>query len=63
MATKKSKPRKREPDPRLVLARLPREVYKRVKALANERHTGKPWVAGELLEAALDALEAVEVKR
>lgn len=58
MATKKSKPRKREPDPRLTLVRLPREVYKRVKALADERHTDVPWVAGELLEAALKALEA-----
>lgn len=60
MATKKSKPKKRVADPGLTGVRLPREVYKRVKALADQRHTGIPWVAGELLESALDALDPPE---
>jgi predicted DNA-binding protein len=58
MATKKPKPQKRG-DPRLTTVRVPREVYARVKALAIERHKEVPWVLGELLEAALEALDDV----
>jgi hypothetical protein len=58
MATKKPKPRKRQADPRLTGVRVPRVVYKRVKALAIERHKEVPWVLGELLEAALKVLNS-----